>query len=420
MFCKFCGKKLKEDAVFCSNCGKEIKPIIQQTHVLSNDVKTEIFKFCKFCGRKLPVKALFCSECGNQLENTNKELINSKQFEHQTKIIFNKHYINKINNEIKKQTKKELLKNFFCNIFKKHDAEERDDVLKAGLLQMENNTKKVKVDMFKPWLYSRIFTILLTVLIIFEICLIVFDNSNMMPAVMLIGSLVMPFTILTFYFELNIYKDISFFEVVKIFLIGGALSLLLTLFLYSVIPSNDEFDFAGASIISIIEEIGKALIVIVLLKKRKNITMMQGLLIGGAIGCGFAVFESAGYAFNSFLNIHDYNTRAGFANSLLQYQWYGYEDSIGAMNLNILLRSLLSFGGHSAWAAIEGITYAEKRKIDINFIFAFLICFVLHTLWDLQTDFIYVKLVVLCIVSWIFIFNKILKFILSNKQMLEE
>ena len=214
---------------------------------------------------------------------------------------------------------------------------------------------------------------------------------------------------------------ISFYKTIGIFLLGGAMSLLLTLFLYSILPEPDGNNFLSASLISIIEETGKALIVILILKRTKNVTVLHGLLIGGAIGCGFAVFESAGYAFNVFLDAHDYNTRVDLVNNYFSsYYQYDYTDSIGAMNFNIFLRSILSFGGHTSWAAITGAAFAKTNKMSFDFVKAFAICFILHALWDTDTPAIYFKLAVLCVIAWWVIIGQIAKFVENGKEVTRE
>lgn len=427
MFCKYCGKELPDNAVFCSKCGKQLA-VKDKTETDSEKNASEIKheettkKFCKYCGAINAASAKFCSKCGKppvQLEYENikePEVLSPKN-----EIKFESEKIKEDNQSSNNDTKKFGIGNLFSQVFKKHTAKERNEILRAGLSDDILKNKQINSENLKPWLYSRVFLILFAVFIIFEICLLSFYNTNIMPGVMLIGSVMVPFSMLTMYFELNIYKDISFYKTIGIFLLGGAISLLFTLFLYEIIPTTDEFNFIGASLVSIIEELGKVVIVIILLKRCKNLTVLQGLLIGGAVGCGFAAFESAGYAFNVFLDAHDYNTRADFANNYLQYSQYYYADSIGEMNFNIILRSLLAFGGHTAWAAIEGAAYAKKKKIDKNFIKYFVICFILHAIWDTDLPVQYLVLTCLCLIAWKVILNQISQFIEdSNKKQMEE
>lgn len=430
--CKHCGNEVLETVRFCPKCGKEIsknEPVEKENCVTETTIEAEPLnekldttaqgdevlqesaspketKFCKFCGKEIALTAMFCPKCGKKIAEP------AKQSDSKQKPKANNNAAPNFSaGSNHKNGKKFTAKNLFIQVFKKHSAEERDKILKAGFSDEIPKNPKVTPESLQPWFYSRVFFILLAVFIVFEICLLSFNNSNMMPGVMLIGSLMMPFAILTMYFELNVYKDISFYKTIGIFLLGGAISLLFTLFLYAILPEPGGYDFFSASLISIIEEIGKALIVILILKRTKNASVLHGLLIGGAIGCGFAVFESAGYAFNVFLDAHDYNTRVDLINDIYTYSQYGYTDSIGAMNFNIFLRSILSFGGHTAWAAISGAAFAKTKKINREFLKPFGICLILHALWDTDTAFAYLKLAILCYVAWKVIIKQITEFV---------
>jgi len=422
MFCKYCGKELSDNALFCSKCGKqvtsteesaselqtenepeqcketeaEIEPQDDETEKKSEvESAEEKHKFCRYCGEKILESSVFCPKCGKHLAANHTTQGNN---------VFEKFGIGG-KSEKTDFSVKFPVKNLFINVLKRHTVQERDEVLKAGM-DSEKNPGNIKITekSLCPWFYSRIFIILFAVFIIFEICLMNFNNSNVMPGVMIIGSLMMPFAILTMFFELNIYRDVSFFKVIGIFLLGGSASLLFTLFLYTIIPSGNGYGLIGASIISITEEIGKTVIVIAILKRSKNMSVLKGLLIGGAVGAGFAVFESAGYAFNIFLDAHDYNNF-----------YYGYVDSLGQMNFTIFLRSILSFGGHTAWAAIEGAAFAREKKINKAFVKVFGLCFALHAIWDMNTPLQYLKLILLCLVAWWTILRQLGKFIAKNK-----
>ena len=132
------------------------------------------------------------------------------------------------------------------------------------------------------------------------------------------------------------------------------------------------------------------------------------------------MFESAGYAFNVYLDAHDYNTRADIANKILPYLQYGYADSWAEMNFIIFLRSILSFGGHTAWAAITGAGFAKAKKINFDFIKLFAICFVLHALWDIDTPAPYFKMICLCLVAWWVIIRQIANFVEENKPTIKK
>lgn len=399
------------ESVFCSKCGKKImfstehvvdkEKYIEETPLEVKSVEEKKKEECEDKVGEIGEIDISISQGIEKNENRDDFVLQKSLENEQSKSEKKENETVNLNTEeMKKKIDNFSIKYLFLQVFTKHTSKERDEILKAGIVT--NEKREITPKSFQPWLYSRVFLVLFAVFIIFEIGLLYFDNSTLMPAVMLIGALVIPFSLLTMYFELNIYRDVSFYRIIGIFLLGGAISLLFTLVLYAVFPSGETFNILGASLVSVIEEIGKAFIVIFILNRnKKNNTVLHGLLIGGAIGCGFAVFESAGYAFNVFLNVHDYNTRAGMINDYLPwYMQYSYEDSIGAMNVNILLRSILSFGGHTAWAAIEGAAYAKEKKVNLEFLKIFAACFVLHAIWDVDTPFAYLKLLVLCFVAW--------------------
>ena len=400
MFCEYCGNELEDDALFCDSCGK---PIVSETVA-----KAESHR-CPHCGSELDDDALFCEICGMpvpsaQIEEPQKTLFvqttTATESEQAQNAVPNEEssspieIITSASTETKDEPQPEYYysepfstKNLFAQVFKSHTAEERAEILRAGVVE-KNEPSRISSNDLQPWLYSRVLFILLLVFGIFEICLLSFKNANVIPGIMFVGSLLMPFSILTMYFELNAHKDISFYSVIGIFFLGGAMSLLFTLFLYEVVPSPNGYDFLSASLISVVEEIGKVIVIIPLIKRHRGAGVLQGLLIGGAVGCGFAVPESAGYAF-----------RAG---------------SVDAMNSVIFLRAIFAFGGHTAWAAIEGAAFAKEKKMDGGFFMMFATCFFLHALWDTDMPAKWLELIVLCFVAWHVIIRQISGFISEN------
>ena len=60
MYCRSCGFKLDDDAVFCMNCGVKV----------ANDTSS---KYCAHCGNELEADAVFCMSCGNKIHDDSKE-----------------------------------------------------------------------------------------------------------------------------------------------------------------------------------------------------------------------------------------------------------------------------------------------------------------------------------------------------------
>ena len=59
-----------------------------------------------------------------------------------------------------------------------------------------------------------------------------FNNTNAIPGLIFIGALTVPLSGLFFFYESNAFKNISIFEVIIMFFIGGVFSLLSTMVLY--------------------------------------------------------------------------------------------------------------------------------------------------------------------------------------------
>ena len=198
-------------------------------------------------------------------------------------------------------------------------------------------------------------------------------------------------TTMVLFLEVNAYRDISLFKLIVVFLVGGCASLLATMLFYTIFPSS--VDFAGAVIIGIVEELGKLVIVyIALLKMPRCSHILGGLLVGSAVGAGFAAFESAGYAFNWLL-------------------WS--QGDVDVMIDLILLRGFLAPGGHVTWAAITGAALMIAKGngpltfvavVSTRFLKLFAIPVVLHSVWDMPIPFgaeIYLMPILLTIAVWV-------------------
>jgi len=211
-----------------------------------------------------------------------------------------------------------------------------------------------------------------------------FHNANFYPGLIVVGSFVMPLAVVILFFELNTPKNVSVYQVGKLLLLGGALSLIATSVLSRILPGSGVGAFFPALLTGAIEETGKALVLLLVVGKPRYRWELNGLLLGAAVGAGFAGFESAGYAFQ-------------LATSL--------DETFGV----IQLRGMLAPGGHVIWTAMIG-SAIWRAKGDRPFETAMLfspvvvrrwaIAVVLHGLWDTNINPAYVKCAVLAVVGW--------------------
>ena len=86
-----------------------------------------------------------------------------------------------------------------------------------------------------------------------------------------IGALLVPISGLIFFFESNAFKNISIFDVMRMFFIGGVLSLISTMILYQFVTFSTESQYYGimtitdAFIVGFVEELEKQLLLFYLL-----------------------------------------------------------------------------------------------------------------------------------------------------------
>lgn len=265
----------------------------------------------------------------------------------------------------------------FSDVFKKHTAGEADQLFISGTSLTTPPESSISSGWPKPWLFSRVFILLAATFGILWFSLLAFGNvaGNMLPGLIFMGALAVPFSVAVFFWEINVPRNIGFFEIMKVFFIGGTISLVVSLFLDIVLNNTGELTFAGATVTGIVEETAKCVAVLIFLRSAKTKYVLNGLLIGAACGAGFAVFESAGYALNKLLE-SDFN---------LSY----------AVN-NIFLRAVLSVGGHVVWAAITGAAIvmakngeplASKHIFSGKFLQLFIVPVILHAVWDMPIYF---------------------------------
>jgi protease PrsW len=349
-------------------------------------------QYCGRCGTQGSDTDLFCASCGASMQRV---AVGEPESVPIVKGIVQQAsaHVNGMVGE--KGTLDLKLKDVFSSVFEKHSKEEADLLFISGTAITTPEESEIQTSWPKPWLFSRIFLVLASVYIILYITATAFESTLVIPGLLVIGSFAVPFSLLIFFWETNAPRNISIFEVVKMFFVGGVASIAATLFIFSMVPVY-ELNLQGAVTVGIIEEVGKLLIAAYFIKQLQVKYILNGLLIGAAIGAGFAAFESAGYAFH-------------------QGALFGDE----AMLANIVDRAWMSIGSHVTWAAIAAgaLVYVKKQSElsfdhikDVRFLKLLAVPIILHSAWNSpffieQENFIlYIGLI---FISWLFIFSLI-------------
>ena len=289
------------------------------------------------------------------------------------------------------------IKNFLSDTFKSYSWEAIERHLAVGT---DLTTPALSLGMAsfpRPWLFVRTLAATLLAYFIFLLVLNVYQEAALtaIPALIFCGCFAVPFAVLTLFFEMNSPQNVSIFQVVKLVLIGGALSFLVTFILFDYIPLYKVY---GASSAGLIEELAKILVVVFMARKfigSRHSYVLNGLLYGAAVGTGFAAFESAGYALVAGLE----------------------ENSFAALNTSIWLRGFLSPFMHITWTAIAAgaywLAFGETKSFfksffSARFLALFTISIILHFLWNFDisdSELINnLKLLSIGLASWIICF----------------
>lgn len=348
--------------------------------------------FCNNCGAPNPDGARFCAKCGKPVsvgQASAGQGGQTRQGGGRVSRGGHSSWIDSLNNYVGNDRPADLnWRVLFTDVFKKHTTDEAEEIFICGTKTTTPDPANVSKDWPHPWLYSRVLAILLAATLILWICVSQFANSNALPGMIVMGSFAVPIATMILFMELNAWRNVSVYYVFMIFLVGGCASLLAALPLYRIYgPMDIGRSYFDAFAVGFIEEIAKAIIAFVFIKRIAKLNILAGMLIGACVGAGFAAFESAGYAMNPVMQ---FLQNSGFAAA------YGQRlDSsmmLDGISNSLFIRGILAPGGHVAWAAISGVgiiiaakargTMDSKLLLDGKFLRLFMIPVVLHALWD--------------------------------------
>jgi protease PrsW len=190
-------------------------------------------------------------------------------------------------------------------------------------------------------------------------------NANLVPTIILLGSFLVPVTFVTYAFG-HADPVVTAQRIFTAFIYGGVLGVLGASVLEAALlrqPSGPAYLGVG-----LIEEAVKLAALWLLARRLPRYTMRDGIVLGAAVGFGFAAFESAGYAFNALFT------------------------SSGLSLLNLVetevLRGILTPVGHGLWTAVLGgaLFAAAARhgrpRLAGAVLGWYLLVVLLHGLWD--------------------------------------
>ena len=265
----------------------------------------------------------------------------------------------------------------------------------------------------RPYRFIWVLGFSLALFLLFEFGWRLFRESTLIPGILFTGSFAVPISAVVLFAEFNIRKNVPLKDVVLLVLLGGVLSLLLSLCLL-------HFDYVLFSAMKIpqawydsvrapLEEFAKLVVVFLVARRAQYRYHLNGLLFGAAVGAGFASFESAGYALSYCLNAVVDCVVEG-ATDGIEILGRGVRVAEGA----IISRGILSPFSHVAWSALTcaGLWMAKgdaplRFSNIVNWRFLLLggVAVALHMTWNAPFELPYYgKYVILGVVAWGVIF----------------
>jgi len=215
----------------------------------------------------------------------------------------------------------------------------------------------------RPWL--RMFLGGLGLWVATVVVTFVTQNVNLVPTIILLGSFLVPVTFVAYAFG-RAGEVVTAQRILTAFVYGGVLGVLGASLLEAEFLKQPSLPaFVG---VGLIEEAVKLAALWLLARRLPRYTMRDGVVLGAAVGFGFAALESAGYAFNALFT--------GNGLSLLDL----VETEV--------LRGILAPVGHGLWTAIVGgvlfgaAARGGRLRLAGSVVGVYLLVAGLHGLWD--------------------------------------
>jgi RsiW-degrading membrane proteinase PrsW (M82 family) len=288
-------------------------------------------------------------------------------------------------------------------VFHRYGREETERHFATGLPGYTPTLQQIESGWPKPWMFVRLLGMSIVVFAGFWTLVQIFHNVNLLPALILVGSFAVPMSTLVFFLEINSPRNVSLYLLIHCMVIGGLISLGLTLLLEQTTGHLGGLgnNLVDPFLIGISEEVAKLVAVVVItmrLPAQRYPWILNGMLFGAAVGAGFACFESAGYALRFLFD------EQGFVN-------------LAQVTHVICIRGLLAPFGHVVWTALAaGAIWRVKldRPLRPKMIVhqrtlrMLLVVILLHSVWDLpaidEVPFLLIYLL-LGVVAWFVAFG---------------
>ena len=205
--------------------------------------------------------------------------------------------------------------------------------------------------------------------LLLEQAVIMTQNPNLTPTVILLGAFVVPVAFVAYFYEHVRDRDISLPLLTTCFFIGGIIGLGAAGVLeYATLRSLSLASLFG---VALIEESVKLIFPLGMYLAWRYRHEADGLLFGVSAGMGFAALETMGYGMVA----------------LIQSQ-----GNVGTLQQVLLFRGLVSPAGHAAWTGLVcAVLWRERERakrptLNLKVASAFVLAVLLHAVWDIVSS----------------------------------
>jgi Predicted membrane protein len=349
--------------------------------------KKEIKKMrdCPYCGESIFISAKKCKHCGEFID------VDLRKENEARKAQPTNNPINQVLAFVRWFTDLPRLSGFkfsglFSSAFKRHTQSEIDALFCSGGIETTPAGEDVSSAWHKPWVCWRVLFFGLIITGAFVFAYEEYKHPFMLPGIMILGAFAIPLAVLLFFYEMNVLRNVSFYKTLSCVITGGIISLIITTIIYNTSGGDGLDFFLGPMSAGIIEEAAKFIVAIIVVFTISGTKWtLQGMLVGAAIGVGFAGFETAEYGFYDLYK-------------------FGLDEFYDTM----MTRGIFSPFCHVVWTALSaGALYGEigGKTFSIGMIFKWnvvrilLFSITLHMLWN--SGMLWSKDTIIKIIAWL-------------------
>jgi RsiW-degrading membrane proteinase PrsW (M82 family) len=236
---------------------------------------------------------------------------------------------------------------------------------------LQSNQQVVKRVNGQPWA-PRWWAVLLIGLALWAAAagtMFVTRNIILLPTIVLLGSFLVPITAIVWYLDHDASPSLSPRRIVSAVIIAGVLGLIVASLLeFWLVYGTGPI---GMLKVGFIEEFVKGAAIVLLALGLRSYATRDGIVLGAAVGFGFAALETSGYALAS----------------LFVVQGQQLVLSLPSVVFTELVRAVLAPFGHGLWSAIlGGVIFHAARKGHLRLTWSVLVAYagvsILHAAFD--------------------------------------